>query len=302
MCHTRAFRPAPVFSHCSPLASFGALHKTRPLCQSVLQPRPPALLTLHQEVVTCQSDKRQSPTQAFGGAPHSPRPCLPTPSLGRASVPWYLLPSALLRERGSNTTPPFPVLPRGVEPYDKPNTVYIERHEPSGTSTVIRSTDFFQSQENKEIILEDVEDFQLRDKYMFATKSVVSITRSPPLRLTADALVQYRFCRLGRSRSGCKVLGLGKSRGCLGRPARRGLVGWGWQGKGRCGSAARWLGGRLSERITVKRGLGPRSLTCSGLERKLDFQFAFLRKEDVGEQRCSVGPSAARASLCLLQL
>lgn len=70
----------------------------------------------------------------------------------------------------------FPVLPRGVEPYDKPTTVYIERHEPSGASTVIRSTDFFQSRENKEIILEDVEDFQLRDKYMFATKSVVSDT------------------------------------------------------------------------------------------------------------------------------
>lgn len=70
----------------------------------------------------------------------------------------------------------LPVLPRGVEPYDKPTTVYIERHEPSGSSTVIRSTDFFQSRENKEIILEDVEDFQLRDKYMFATKSVVSDT------------------------------------------------------------------------------------------------------------------------------
>ncbi|XP_040471960.1 sortilin-related receptor isoform X4 [Falco naumanni] len=60
----------------------------------------------------------------------------------------------------------------GVEPYDKPNTVYVERHEPSGASTVIRSTDFFQSRENKEIILEGVEDFQLRDQYMFATKSV----------------------------------------------------------------------------------------------------------------------------------
>uniref|UniRef100_A0A8C9EZB7 Sortilin-related receptor n=1 Tax=Pavo cristatus TaxID=9049 RepID=A0A8C9EZB7_PAVCR len=60
----------------------------------------------------------------------------------------------------------------GVEPYDKPNTVYIERHEPSGTSTVIRSTDFFQSRENKEVVLEDVDDFQLRDKYLFATKAV----------------------------------------------------------------------------------------------------------------------------------
>lgn len=73
--------------------------------------------------------------------------------------------------------------PRGVEPYDKPTTVYIERHEPSGASTAIRSTDFFQSRENKEIILEDVEDFQLRDKYMFATKSVVSGSEDSLLRV-----------------------------------------------------------------------------------------------------------------------
>uniref|UniRef100_A0A669Q0W2 Sortilin-related receptor n=1 Tax=Phasianus colchicus TaxID=9054 RepID=A0A669Q0W2_PHACC len=68
----------------------------------------------------------------------------------------------------------------GVEPYDKPNTVYIERHEPSGTSTVIRSTDFFQSRENKEVILEDVDDFQLRDKYLFATKAVRLLGSSQP--------------------------------------------------------------------------------------------------------------------------
>lgn len=63
---------------------------------------------------------------------------------------------------------------RGIDPYDKPNTIYVERHEPSGYSTVFRSTDFFQSRENLEVILEEVRDFQLRDKYMFATKVVVS--------------------------------------------------------------------------------------------------------------------------------
>lgn len=62
----------------------------------------------------------------------------------------------------------------GIDPYDKPNTIYIERHEPSGYSTVFRSTDFFQSWENQEVILEEVRDFELRDKYMFATKVVVS--------------------------------------------------------------------------------------------------------------------------------
>lgn len=68
----------------------------------------------------------------------------------------------------------FPSPPRGIDPYDKPNTIYIERHEPSGYSTVFRSTDFFQSWENQEVILEEVRDFELRDKYMFATKVVVS--------------------------------------------------------------------------------------------------------------------------------
>nr|XP_021517328.1 sortilin-related receptor [Meriones unguiculatus] len=60
----------------------------------------------------------------------------------------------------------------GIEPYDQPNTIYIERHEPFGFSTVFRSTDFFQSRENQEVILEEARDFQLRDKYMFATKVV----------------------------------------------------------------------------------------------------------------------------------
>lgn len=62
---------------------------------------------------------------------------------------------------------------RGVEPYDRLTMVYIERNEPTGSSTVLRSTDFFQTRENKEILLEEVEDFQLREKYLFATKSVV---------------------------------------------------------------------------------------------------------------------------------
>lgn len=67
---------------------------------------------------------------------------------------------------------------RGIDPYDQPNTIYIERHEPFGFSTVLRSTDFFQSRENQEVVLEEVRDFQLRDKYMFATKVVVSGGRS----------------------------------------------------------------------------------------------------------------------------
>ncbi|MEJ1287722.1 sortilin-related receptor LDLR class A repeat-containing [Cricetulus griseus] len=75
----------------------------------------------------------------------------------------------LLHSKASNLLLGFD---RGIDPYDQPNTIYIERHEPFGFSTVFRSTDFFQSRENQEVILEEVRDFQLRDKYMFATKVV----------------------------------------------------------------------------------------------------------------------------------
>ncbi|KAJ4935887.1 hypothetical protein JOQ06_017414, partial [Pogonophryne albipinna] len=57
----------------------------------------------------------------------------------------------------------------GVEPYDPPTTVLVQRHEPQGVSTILSSTDFFQSEQNRTVILEQADSFQLRDKYLFAT-------------------------------------------------------------------------------------------------------------------------------------
>ncbi|KAJ3591191.1 hypothetical protein NHX12_009138 [Muraenolepis orangiensis] len=57
----------------------------------------------------------------------------------------------------------------GVEPYDPPTLVLVQRHEPQGVSSILSSTDFFQSKQNRRLILEHVDNFQLRDKYMFAT-------------------------------------------------------------------------------------------------------------------------------------
>lgn len=67
----------------------------------------------------------------------------------------------------------FLLHPRGVEPHDPPTTVLVQRHEPQGVSTVISSTDFFQSEQNRKVILEQVDSFQLQDKYMFATTTLV---------------------------------------------------------------------------------------------------------------------------------
>uniref|UniRef100_A0A673IES5 Sortilin-related receptor n=1 Tax=Sinocyclocheilus rhinocerous TaxID=307959 RepID=A0A673IES5_9TELE len=66
----------------------------------------------------------------------------------------------------------------GVEPYDKPTTVFVQRHEPQGDSSILSSTDFFQDEQNRRVILEKVDSFQLRDKYMFATTTRVRLPGS----------------------------------------------------------------------------------------------------------------------------
>lgn len=72
-------------------------------------------------------------------------------------------------------SPLFPF--RGVEPYDLPTTVLVQRSEPQGSSTILSSTDFFQSERNRRVILEQVDSFQLREKYMFATTTRVRALR-----------------------------------------------------------------------------------------------------------------------------
>ncbi|KAI4815796.1 hypothetical protein KUCAC02_005923, partial [Chaenocephalus aceratus] len=76
----------------------------------------------------------------------------------------------------------------GVEPYDPPTTVLVQRHEPQGVSTIISSTDFFQSEQNRTVILEQADSFQLRDKYLFATTTRGDSDRFAFFRMT---------CRLG---------------------------------------------------------------------------------------------------------
>lgn len=88
------------------------------------------------------------------------------PSL-QTNPPIHPLSPLLLSSRS-----PLPHL-RGVEPYDPPTTVLVQRHEPQGVSTILSSTDFFQSEQNRSVILEQVDSFQLRDKYMFATTARV---------------------------------------------------------------------------------------------------------------------------------
>lgn len=94
---------------------------------------------------------------------------LPFPSFWTSILPIHHLPPLFLSSHSH-----LPHL-RGVEPYDPTTTVLVQRHEPQGVSTILSSTDFFQSEHNRRVILEQVDSFQLREKYMFATTTRVRV-------------------------------------------------------------------------------------------------------------------------------
>ncbi|XP_046384175.1 sortilin-related receptor-like isoform X2 [Ischnura elegans] len=48
--------------------------------------------------------------------------------------------------------------------------LYVEREEPNGSSTVLSSPSYFQDEELTKVVLKDVEDFEVREDFMFATK------------------------------------------------------------------------------------------------------------------------------------
>jgi hypothetical protein len=53
----------------------------------------------------------------------------------------------------------------------KPRLLYVEREEPSGTSTVLALPAMYEGR-NYVVLIRGVEDFQVRDDFMFATKRV----------------------------------------------------------------------------------------------------------------------------------
>lgn len=55
------------------------------------------------------------------------------------------------------------------------NTLFIERQEPGTTSTVLRSNDLFKTVSPIEAFIAGVEDFEVRNEYMFATKRQVFV-------------------------------------------------------------------------------------------------------------------------------
>ncbi|XP_020710796.1 sortilin-related receptor isoform X2 [Athalia rosae] len=52
----------------------------------------------------------------------------------------------------------------------QPKALLVERNEPSGVNTVLSSTALFQTPRNFTVVISNVEDFQVRGDYMFATK------------------------------------------------------------------------------------------------------------------------------------
>ncbi|XP_025100208.1 sortilin-related receptor-like isoform X2 [Pomacea canaliculata] len=59
----------------------------------------------------------------------------------------------------------------GVDPYDAPNTLYVEEKRGYGGNIVLRSSTYF-SDNLENVVIQGVEDFEVREEYMFATKKV----------------------------------------------------------------------------------------------------------------------------------
>ena len=61
---------------------------------------------------------------------------------------------------------------RGVSPYDRTNTVYVEEKRGWSGSAVLRSQNYFVGDQH-ETLIQHVEDFEIQDEYMFVTKKPV---------------------------------------------------------------------------------------------------------------------------------
>ncbi|XP_054719384.1 sortilin-related receptor-like [Uloborus diversus] len=58
----------------------------------------------------------------------------------------------------------------GITEIDPENTIFVERQEPGNVSSILSSTDFFQTRNNTRVLMSNVQDFEVRDKFLFATR------------------------------------------------------------------------------------------------------------------------------------
>ncbi|XP_035222728.1 sortilin-related receptor-like, partial [Stegodyphus dumicola] len=58
----------------------------------------------------------------------------------------------------------------GVNSVDPENTIFVERIEPRNYTTLLSSTDFFKSRNHTKVLITNIKDFEVRDKYLFVTR------------------------------------------------------------------------------------------------------------------------------------
>ena len=98
---------------------------------------------------------------------------------------------------------------RGVSPYDRTNTVYVEEKRGWSGSAVLRSQNYFVGDQH-ETLIQHVEDFEIQDEYMFVTKKPVGfpcrgsnpvgthpyrLTHSMPISSFEDIAIGLLACR-----------------------------------------------------------------------------------------------------------
>ncbi|CAG2103255.1 unnamed protein product [Medioppia subpectinata] len=82
----------------------------------------------------------------------------------------------------------------GVDTNTNVNTIFVQRHEPNGLTSVLSSTDFFTNELNTKQWLTNVKEFEISGKYLFATRSLklIGAHRSPGSHESYQLWVSYQ--------------------------------------------------------------------------------------------------------------
>ena len=70
----------------------------------------------------------------------------------------------------------LPFVQRGVEPWDKPDVIYVEREEPGAEHTTILKSEHYFRYDYDEVVFEMAQDFEVQENYMFATRKVIHVS------------------------------------------------------------------------------------------------------------------------------
>ncbi|XP_054168279.1 sortilin-related receptor-like [Oppia nitens] len=82
----------------------------------------------------------------------------------------------------------------GIDTEANGKTIFVQRHEPNGLTSILSSSDFFANEMNTKIWLNNVDEFEISGKYMFATRrlKLLGAIHNPKIHDSYQLWVSYK--------------------------------------------------------------------------------------------------------------